>query len=176
MRIADPPYDSFGAWAETGGKRSDRLPLDVAMRSNMQVLLSFARFVFLSAVNNQITVIVVESWLFRGFRDWSARRSRWLGELVRCDLCFGTWVGFLLALVFRPRFVDVPPLSAASPGFNRWYRALATFTGDSFVIALGGRIFNEILGLLRREVEVTDEEKELLEEEIEQLERLGPNR
>ncbi|HVC34688.1 MAG TPA: hypothetical protein VNL16_14355 [Chloroflexota bacterium] len=141
----------------------------------MQVPWMFARFVFLGAIDHQITLIVVESLLFRGFREWIATRSRWLGELTHCHVCFGMWVGFLLALVFRPRLVEVPPLAWASPGFNRRYRALATFAGDSFAIALGGRIFNELLGLLRREVAVTEEEKELLEEEIEQLERFGPS-
>ena|SRR5579884_4111872 len=142
----------------------------------MQILWSFARFVFLGAINHQITLIVVESLLFKGFREWAAARSRWLGELVRCHLCFGTWVGFLLAAVFRPRFVDVPPVVGASPAFNRWYRMIATFAGDSFAIALGGRIYNEFLGLLRREVAVTEEEKELLEEEIEQLEHMSHER
>ena len=139
----------------------------------MPILWSFARFVFLGAINHQITLIVVESLFFKGFREWALARSRWLGELVRCHLCFGMWVGFLLALIFRPNFVDVPPIENATPRFNRWYRALAIFAGDSFVIALGGRIYNELLGLLRREVAVTEEERELLEEEVEQLERMG---
>jgi hypothetical protein len=139
----------------------------------MAILWTFARFLFLGAINHQITLIVVESRLLPGFRQWSASRSRWLGELVRCHLCFGMWVGFFLALVFRPRFVEPPALSSASPGVNRWYRTLATFVGDSFAIAVGGRIFNELLGLLRREVAVVEEERELLEEEVEQLERMA---
>jgi|SRR6185437_13537348 len=137
----------------------------------MAVLWSLTRFVFLGAINHQITLIVVESLLFKGFRDWASARSRWLGELVRCHVCFGMWVGFFLALVFRPRFVDVPPLASMSPSFNRRFRVLATFAGDSFAIALGGRIFNESLGLLRREVAVTEEERHLLQEEVEQLEQ-----
>jgi hypothetical protein len=124
------------------------------------------RFVFLSAINNQITVIVVESWLFRGFRQRAARWSDWLGKLVSCDLCFGTWVGFLLAVIFRPHFVDVPPIPDTSPRLDYWLRTLAVFAADSFAIALGGRLINEVLGLLRREVAVKDEEHELLAEEI----------
>lgn len=142
----------------------------------MAVLWTIVRFLYLGAINHQITLIVVESLLFRGFRERAAAWSRWLGELVSCHVCFGMWVAFFLAFVFRPRFVDVPPLDTASPAFNRWYRGLATFAGDSFVIAVGGRIFNEILGLLRREVAVTEEERELLEEEVEQLERMGRER
>jgi hypothetical protein len=130
---------------------------------------SLVRFLFLGAINNQITVIVVESLLFRGFRHWAAQRSTWLGQLVSCDLCFGTWVGFLLALVFRPHFVEVPALATPSTRLNRWGQAAAQFAGDSFAIALAGRILNEFLGLLSREVSVREEQKELLAEEVEKL-------
>ena len=128
-----------------------------------------SRLVLLSAVNNQMTVIVVESLLFKKVREWAMARAHWFGELVSCDLCFGTWVGFFLAIVFRPSFVEVPPLAGSSPEVNRWFRRLAVFVADSFAIALGGRLLNEILGLLQREVAVREEEKELLAEEIEQL-------
>ncbi|HEX5417351.1 MAG TPA: hypothetical protein VFZ25_16925 [Chloroflexota bacterium] len=128
------------------------------------------RFLFLSAVNHQITIIVVESLIFKGFREWVARRSSYLGSLVSCHLCFGTWVGFFLALLFRPHFVEAPNLPNEPPAVDRAYRHVALFVGDSFAIALGGRVFNEVLGLLRREVAVKEEERELLEEEIELLE------
>ena len=128
------------------------------------------RFLFLSAVNHQITIIVVESLIFKGFREWVARRSSYLGELLSCHLCFGTWVGFFLALLFRPHFVEAPPLPNEPRSVNHAYRDIALFIGDSFTIALGGRIFNELLGLLRREVAVKEEERELLEEEIQLLE------
>jgi len=124
------------------------------------------QFSFLSAVDSQVTVIVVDSLLFRGVRRWVSARSRWLGQLLSCDLCFGTWVGFVLALIFRPGFVDVPPVRTASPAFNAWFQTLACFMADSFAIALGGRIFNELLGLMSREVAVREEEKELLAEEL----------
>jgi hypothetical protein len=127
------------------------------------------RYLILSAVNNQITVIVVESWLFRSFRAWAARRSAWLGQLVRCDLCFGTWVSFLLAAVFRPTLVETPRLPGASSRFNRRFRSFAAFLVDSFAIALGGRVINEILGLLQREVAVKEEQRELLAEEVERI-------
>jgi hypothetical protein len=127
------------------------------------------RFLFLSAICCHITVIVVESWLFHGFRAWVQQRSESLGRLVNCDLCFGTWVGFLLALVFRPAFVDVPPICTPWPAFNTTAQRIALIVGDAFAIALGGRAANEILGLLDREVSVREEEKELLAEEVERL-------
>ena len=129
----------------------------------------FSRFLFLSAINCQMTVIVVESWLFRGFRAWSQQRSDWLGRLVNCDLCFGTWVGFILAIVFRPTFVDVPPVRTPWPAFNAAAQWIAVIAGDAFAISLGGRAANEILGLLDREVSVREEEKVLLAEEVERL-------
>jgi len=131
---------------------------------------SLVRYLFLSAVNHQITIIVVESLIFKGFREWVARRSPYLGELVSCHLCFGTWVGFFQAILFRPHFVEAPPLPKEPPSVNRTYRDVALFVGDSFAIALGGRVFNELLGYLRREVAVKEEERELLEEEIQLLE------
>src|SRR3954469_25238387 len=127
------------------------------------------RFLILSAVNNQMTVIVVESWLFHGFPGWTARRSAWLGQLVRCGLCFGTWVGFLLAAIFRPTLVDVPDVPGTFGRFNPQFRYAATFAVDSFSIALGGRLINEILGLLQREVAVKEEQRELLAEEVERI-------
>ena len=133
-------------------------------------------YLLLGGVNHQITIIVVESLLFRGFRQWAARRSRWLGELVRCDLCFGTWVGFLMALVFRPRFFEVPPVPGTSPRVNHTFQTLASFVGDSFAVAVAGRIFNELLGIARREVGLLEEESGLIEEEREVLERNGIRR
>lgn len=126
-------------------------------------------FIFLSAINHQITTIVVESLLFKGFRQAVAARSRYVGELVSCPLCFGTWVGFFLALIFRPRFVEAPPIENEPASFNRWFRRVAMLIGDGFAIALGGRIFLEILGLLRREVAVKEEEQQLLEHEVDEL-------
>jgi hypothetical protein len=127
------------------------------------------RFLFLSAINCHVTVIVVESWLFRGFRAWSQQRSDWLGRVVNCDLCFGMWVAFLLALVFRPSFVDVPPIRTPWSSFNAAAQRIAVIAGDAFAIGLGGRAANEILGLIDREVSVREEEKELLAEEVERL-------
>jgi hypothetical protein len=133
------------------------------------------RFLFLSAINCQITVIVAESWLFRGFRVWAYRRSEWLGRLVSCDLCFGTWVGFLLALVFRPAFVEVPPTRTPWRTFDVLLQRGPEIAGDALAIALGGRAINEVLGLLSHEVEVIEEERDLLAEEIHQLAPATPH-
>ena len=109
-----------------------------------------ARWLVLAAACNQITTIVTESLLFRPVRERIARRSTYAGELVSCHLCFGTWTGFVLALLFRPLLVaGVPVLSTAVEGF---------------AISFGGRAFNEVTGLLKREVQRTEEETRMLEE------------
>src|SRR5262249_13835142 len=127
---------SSGFWLLDSGflRRGDPMPWS-----------RITRFLFLSAICCHITVIVVESWLFRGFRARIQQRSEWLGRLVNCDLCFGTWVGFVLALVFRPAFVDVPPIRTPWATFNVAAQRIALIAGDAFAIALGGRAANEIL-------------------------------
>lgn len=137
----------------------------------MPYVWSLLRFAFLGAINIQITNIVVESLLFQGFRRWVKQQNFYLGELVSCDLCFGMWVGFGLSLLFRPHFVEVPAGLARSRSVDRTIRATGTFFGDAFAIALAGRIFNELLGNLSREVALRDEERMLLEKEVRQVER-----
>jgi hypothetical protein len=129
----------------------------------------FSRFLFLSAICCQVTVIIVESWLFRGFRAWTQHRSDWLGRLVSCDLCFGTWVGLVLALIYRPALVEAPRARTPWPEIDGVFQNAAVVVADAFAIALGGRAANEILGLLSREVSVREEESELLAEEVKYL-------
>jgi uncharacterized protein DUF1360 len=124
------------------------------------------KLLLFGAVNHQITIIVVESALFRGLRNATKRRSRYLGELISCHLCFGTWVGFLLALVFRPALASMPPVPGFPRGLDQTVRRGAVLVSDGFAIALVGRIFNEVLGLLKREVQVREEEGELIEQTI----------
>lgn len=111
------------------------------------------RAIALAAAATQITLIVTDSLLFEPLRAYVKTRSRYLGELVSCFLCFGTWVGFALSLVARPRFVPVGgPLGP-----------LLTWALDGFAIAFGGRLLNELTGKLQREVKVLDETAEQLE-------------
>ncbi|MBI3966067.1 MAG: hypothetical protein HY329_10570 [Chloroflexi bacterium] len=121
------------------------------------------RLIFLGAVNHQITKIIVDSTLFRSCRETCAAIHPKLGELVSCHLCFGTWVGFWLAAVFRPRFLQAAPPAGVSPETGYWFGTAANFLADSFLISMTGRFFNEVLGLLQREVKVRDEQAELIE-------------
>jgi len=118
------------------------------------------RLLALAAACHQITFIVVESWLFAGLRERSAKLNEHLGKLVSCHLCFGTWVAFGLAALFRPGFVR------PSPALPPLARAIAGWAVDSFVIALAGRVMNETIASVREDVEVRKKEAELLEAEV----------
>ena len=117
------------------------------------------RLLALAAACHQITFIVVESWLFKGRREWAASRNEHLGKLVSCHLCFGTWVGLALAALFRPTLV---PPSAYVRGPARTALAWGV---DAFVISLVARVMNETIASVREDVEVKKKEAELLEAE-----------
>jgi hypothetical protein len=116
-----------------------------------------SKLLALGAACHQITFIVVESWLFRGLRDAAAARSEHLGRLLSCHLCFGTWVGFVLAALFRPRFAG-PSRALPAP-----VSATASWAIDSFVIALVARLLNETIASVRGEVEVKKREAQVLD-------------
>lgn len=116
------------------------------------------RLLALAAACHQITFIVVESWLFKGLREAAAVRSEHLGRLVSCHLCFGTWVGLALAAVFRPTLV--PP----SPPARGAVRGVLAWLVDAFVISLVARVMNEVIAIVRKDVEVKEQEARLLEE------------
>ena len=123
------------------------------------------RLALLAAACHQATFIVVESWLFAGLRESLRRRSTHLGKLVSCHLCTGMWIAFGLAALFRPR--TVPPSGVVSGRA----RALSSFAVDSLVIALAGRVLNEVIGVVRREVEVRERRAKLLQAQARAVER-----
>jgi hypothetical protein len=122
------------------------------------------RLLLLGAACHQITQIVTESLLFEPVRRGLRTRSRYLGELVSCHLCFSTWVAMFFALVFRPAFV-VPHGFTRSRGPDTLARVAAAAVVDTFAIAAVARAVNEVLGLMKREVELREEEVEELQEE-----------
>ncbi len=119
------------------------------------------RWLALAAAADQITVIVTESLLFGPLRERIARRSRYLGELVSCFLCFGTWTGLALALL------GGGPYRAAVRKRRGPLGALVAWAIDGFAIAFTARLLNEFTGKLQREVKVLDETAEQLEREAE---------
>ena len=113
------------------------------------------RFVFLAAIGHQVTYTVVEGGIFEGMRQRVSRINPKLDEFVHCHLCVGIWTGAALAGIYRPNLLDdvgAKPPSAA--------RQLANWTGDAMLIALGTRLWNETLGLLRRQVQIKQSEIE----------------
>jgi hypothetical protein len=128
------------------------------------------RLALLGAVNHQVTHIMVKGSIFEDARKLCGSCHPKLGQLVNCHLCFGTWVGFLLALLFRPRFVDParPPHAKAKP-----LRRVAGFFADAFAIALAGRLYTEALAFLAGQVKVEERKAELLEEQVERVQAGG---
>lgn len=138
----------------------------------MNVAREIVRLLILGGVNHQITHIVTRSGLFGPVRQWAASVHPKLGELFGCPLCFGTWVGLLQALVFRPRFVE--PGRPGAPALQpRLLRRFAAFSADALAIALAGRLFTEIFAILAGEAALTAEREQLIHQQVERLESGG---
>src|SRR5207245_1614748 len=108
-------------------------------------------FAFLSAICHQVTYVLVEGSIFEDARRRAAESNPRLGELVRCHLCLGTWVGLLLAATYQPHLLS--EVRTERPSLPR--RAL-DLLGDAFLLALGGRVWNEFLSLLRNQLRVRE--------------------
>ena len=48
-----------------------------------------------------VTSIVVQSKIFKPFREWVKTKSNFFGSLLSCMMCFSFWVGILFVLVFN---------------------------------------------------------------------------
>ena len=83
-------------------------------------------------VNNQVTTVVCDSDLFEPVRCHAERFSPWLGELLNCHLCFGTWAAFGQA-AYRQ-------LTGTAPR-----RGLIPMLLDAFAIAAAGRLARRII-------------------------------
>ena len=116
------------------------------------------RFAFLAAIGHQITYTLVEGGIFAETRERIGAIHPKLDEFIRCHLCEGTWSGIVLAGVYRPNLLaDVVGNKPSGA------RRVANLAGDAFLIALGTCVWNEILGLLRREVQLKQETAEAVE-------------
>jgi hypothetical protein len=117
------------------------------------------RFAFLAAIGHQITYTFVEGGIFEGTRGRLSAIHPKLDEFVHCHLCVGTWSGIMLASVYRPNLLADAAILQKSGA-----RRVANLAGDAFLIALGTRVWNEVLGLLRREVQLKERTVEAAEE------------
>ena len=121
---------------------------------------TLVRFVFLAAIGHQVTYTIVEGGIFEGLRARVSGIHPKLDKFIHCHLCVGTWAGVVLAGIYRPNLLAEVGARPASPA-----RKLANLAGDAFLIALGTRLWNEMLGWLRREVQVKQKEIERAEVE-----------
>ena len=48
-----------------------------------------------------ITISVTHGKIFNSFRNWIGEKSTFLGDLVRCPMCLGFWVGILLSVTWQ---------------------------------------------------------------------------
>jgi hypothetical protein len=129
---------------------------------------TLTRFLFLAAIGHQLTYTMVEGGIFEDARHRVGGLHPKLDEFVHCHLCVGTWVGALLAGIYRPNLLA--DVGGRKPGP---VRQLANVAGDAFLIALGTRVWNELLGWLRREVQVKQRTIEAVEAAGDDLAREG---
>src|SRR5574340_202837 len=59
--------------------------------------------ILLSFVTASISFTITETALFRPLRDRVKEQSLLFGKLFACHYCFGHWVSFVLAALYRPR-------------------------------------------------------------------------
>ncbi len=117
------------------------------------------RFAFLAAIGHQVTYTIVEGGIFADTRTRISAIHPKLEEFIHCHLCVGTWSGVVLASVYRPNL-----LADAVGQRHTGARRVANLAGDAFLIALGTRLWNEVLALLRREVQLKQQTAEALSE------------
>ena len=121
----------------------------IAKLDSMSLARTLTRFVFLAAIGHQVTYTFVEGGIFEDTRRRLSTIDPKVDEFVHCHLCVGTWVGMVLAAVYRPNLLaDVDRKRPSAT------QLVANVAGDAFLIALGTRLWNEALGWLRREVQV----------------------
>ncbi|TMD66918.1 MAG: hypothetical protein E6I84_04470 [Chloroflexi bacterium] len=106
------------------------------------------RFLFLTAIGQEVSHTLAEADGFEEVRQRISRLDPRLDAFVHCQLCIATWVGFILAATYRTNVlaaVDGRRPSAA--------RRVANVAGDAVLITLATRWWQEVLALLRREVQ-----------------------
>jgi hypothetical protein len=117
------------------------------------------RFVFLTGIGHQLTYTLVEGGIFAPTRRRLSAVHPSVDEFVHCHLCVGTWVGMVLAAIYRPHLLS--DVDGRSPSAAR---NAANLAGDAVLIALGTRLWNDVSGLLRRQVQVKQAEIEAADE------------
>lgn len=73
---------------------------------------AFIAVIILGLANGMIGQIVTYSDLFRPVRIWFHDRSEWLGDLIECPLCFGTWTALMISFLAVMRGTDWSGINA----------------------------------------------------------------
>ena len=60
----------------------------------------------LSFATATLSFTVADAKLFLPLREWAKGKNKFLGDLLCCGYCFGHWVAFALAAIYRPRLFD----------------------------------------------------------------------
>ena len=135
----------------------------------MSLARTLTRFAFLAAIGHQITYTVMEGRIFEDARRRLSGLHPKAAQFVHCQLCVGTWVGAVLAAIYRPNLLAEVDGTPPGPA-----RQIANLAGDAVLIALGTRVWNEMLGWLRREVQVKQKAIEAADEPPEDEEQATP--
>ncbi|MDQ6885142.1 MAG: hypothetical protein M3077_13065 [Candidatus Dormibacteraeota bacterium] len=117
------------------------------------------RLAFLAAIGHQVTYTLVEGGIFAGTRTRISSVHPKLEEFIHCHLCVGTWSGIVLAGVYQPNLLADAVGHKPPSGPRR----VANLAGDAVLIALGTRVWNEVLGLVRRQVQLKQQTVEAIE-------------
>jgi hypothetical protein len=62
--------------------------------------------IYLSLVTASISFTVSETKIFKPLREWLKTKVAFLGELLSCGYCLGTWIALILVVLFRARLFE----------------------------------------------------------------------
>ena len=48
-----------------------------------------------------ITISITHGKIFNSFRVWTSQKSTFFGDLFRCPMCLGFWVGIFLSVTWQ---------------------------------------------------------------------------
>src|SRR5438046_3396625 len=99
------------------------------------------RYLFRAGIGHQVTYTVVEGGIFEPTRRRLSTTHPRVDEFVHCHLCVGTWIGIVLAVIYRPQLlgsVDARPPTTESN--------VAYVASEVDLIALGNMQWHDATG------------------------------
>lgn len=70
-----------------------------------RVFMLLKLFLFAS-VCASVSFTVSEAYIFKAFREWTCRKSHFLGKLVSCGYCTSHYIAFFIVAIYQPKFID----------------------------------------------------------------------